>query len=61
MPDAAEHDQQDDLIFPPQDLSAVLELARFLESRPGPNLLVGLDGEQIPLPPRGGPRAPNRG
>ncbi|MEX1007425.1 MAG: helix-turn-helix domain-containing protein [Acidimicrobiia bacterium] len=51
MPDAAEQDRQDGLVFPPKDLTSMLELARFLESRPEPGLLVGLDGEQMPLPP----------
>lgn len=51
MPDAAEYGREDDLVFPPEDLSSMLELARFLESRQEPGgLLVGLDGEQMPLP-----------
>ena len=46
MPDAAEQGREDDLVFPPEDLSSMLELARFLESRTE----HGLDGEQKPLP-----------
>lgn len=42
---------EDDLVFPPDELSSILDLARFLENRAEPGLLVGLDGEQIPLPP----------
>lgn len=34
----------------PQDLSEMLELARFLESHSAPAALLGPDGEQIPLP-----------
>jgi excisionase family DNA binding protein len=51
MSDAANHGREDDLVFPPEDLSSMLELARFLQSRQEPGgLLVGLDGEQMPLP-----------
>lgn len=50
MPDAAEQGREDDLVFPPEDISSMLELARFLESRTEHGLLVGLDGEQMPLP-----------
>lgn len=34
----------------PQDLEEMLELARFLESHSAPAVLVGPDGEQMPLP-----------
>lgn len=51
MADAAEQGREDDLVFPPEDLSSMLELARLLQSRQEPGLLVGVDGEQIPLPP----------
>lgn len=50
MPDAAQQGREDDLVFPPEDLSSMLELARLLQSRQEPGLLVGLDGEQTPLP-----------
>ncbi len=52
-PDVAPVDQgrEDDLVFPPDDLSSLLDLARFLENRPEPGLLVGVDGDQVPLPP----------
>jgi excisionase family DNA binding protein len=39
-----------DVVFPPEDLTAVLDLGRFLERHTEPGLLVGLDGEQVPLP-----------
>lgn len=34
----------------PQDLSEMLELARFLQNHTAPAVLLGPDGEQIPLP-----------
>ena len=34
----------------PVDLSEILQLARLLEEHDAPALLVGFDGEQIPLP-----------
>jgi excisionase family DNA binding protein len=37
-------------VFPPQDLSALLDLGRFLEQHTEPGLLLGPDGEQVPLP-----------
>jgi len=51
-PDVApvDQDREDDLVFPPDDLSSLLDLARFLDNRPEPGLLVGLDGDQVPLP-----------
>lgn len=41
---------QPGVVFPPQDLSALLELGRFLEQHTDPGLLLGPDGEQVPLP-----------
>ncbi len=38
------------VVEPPQDLSEMLELARFLENHSAPAILLGPDGEQIPLP-----------
>ena len=38
------------VVDPPQDLSEMRELARFLEHHTAPALLLGPDGEQIPLP-----------
>lgn len=38
------------VVDPPQDLSEMLELARFLEDHAAPAMLLGPDGEQIPLP-----------
>jgi excisionase family DNA binding protein len=38
------------VIFPPEDLSALLDLSRFLELHIEPALLLGPDGEQAPLP-----------
>jgi excisionase family DNA binding protein len=38
------------VVFPPRDLSALLDLGRFLEQHTEPGLLLGPDGEQVPLP-----------
>lgn len=38
------------VVFRPQDLSALLDLGRFLEHHTEPGLLLGPDGEQAPLP-----------
>jgi excisionase family DNA binding protein len=38
------------VVFPPQDLSALLDLGRFLELHAEPALLLGPDGEQVLLP-----------
>jgi len=38
------------LVEPPEDLEEMLEFARFLESHSAPALLLGPDGEQVPLP-----------
>jgi excisionase family DNA binding protein len=39
-----------DVVFPPQDVSALLDLGRFLEVHDEPALLLGRDGERVPLP-----------
>jgi excisionase family DNA binding protein len=38
------------VVFPPENLEALLGLARFLEMHTEPALLLGPDGEQAPLP-----------
>lgn len=38
------------VVFPPRDLTAMLDLGRFLEQHSEPGLLLGPDGEQVPLP-----------
>lgn len=38
------------VVFPPHDLTALLDLGRFLEHHTEPGLLLGPDGEQVPLP-----------
>ena len=38
------------VVFPPRDLNALLDLGRFLEHHTEPALLLGPDGEQVPLP-----------
>src|SRR5580698_7586780 len=38
------------VVFPPTDLTALLDLGRFLEHNTEPALLLGPDGEQVPLP-----------
>jgi excisionase family DNA binding protein len=40
----------DDVVFPPEDLDQMLDLARFLEGHSESALLLGPDGEQVPLP-----------
>lgn len=40
----------DDLVFPPDDLGQLLAVARFIDDHTEPGLLVGLNGEQVPLP-----------
>ena len=47
----SDRSHEDALVFPPDHLDELLDLARFMESRTEPGLLLGLDGEQIPLPP----------
>jgi excisionase family DNA binding protein len=39
-----------DVVFPPRDLNALLELGQFLEHHAEPGVLVAADGEQMPLP-----------
>lgn len=38
------------VVFPPSDLGALLDLGRFLDHHTEPGLLLGPDGEQVPLP-----------
>jgi excisionase family DNA binding protein len=38
------------VVFPPRDLTALLDLGQFLEHHTEPALLLGPDGEQVPLP-----------
>jgi excisionase family DNA binding protein len=38
------------VVFPPDNLNALLDLARFLELHSEPALLLGPDGDQVPLP-----------
>jgi len=38
------------VVFPPENLDALLDLARFLELHTEPALLLGPDGKQAPLP-----------
>lgn len=38
------------VVFPPRDLNALLDLGRFLEHHTEPGLLLGPDGERVPLP-----------
>ncbi len=45
-----DHGRDEDVVFPPEDLDQLLDLARFLEGHTEPGLLLGPDGEQIPLP-----------
>ena|SRR5579875_2800526 len=42
------HDE--DVVFPPEDLGQLLDLARFVEGHTEPGLLLGPGGEQVPLP-----------
>jgi excisionase family DNA binding protein len=46
----AEDGRPGDVIFPPEDLDQLLDLARFVEGHTEPGLLLGPDGEQVPLP-----------
>jgi excisionase family DNA binding protein len=41
---------QSGVAFPPRDLNALLDLGRFLDQHTEPGLLLGPDGEQVPLP-----------
>jgi excisionase family DNA binding protein len=47
---SVEHDRDEDVVFPPEDLDQLLDLARFVEGHTEPGLLLGPDGEQVPLP-----------
>jgi excisionase family DNA binding protein len=47
---AVEQDRDEDVVFPPEDLDQLLDLARFVEGHTEPGLLLGPDGEQVPLP-----------
>ena len=49
-PATAGRGREDDLVFPPEDLDQLLDLARFVENHTEPGLLLGPDGEQVPLP-----------
>jgi excisionase family DNA binding protein len=49
-PGTADRVREDDLVFPPEDLHELLDLARFVENHTEPGLLLGPDGEQVPLP-----------
>lgn len=39
-----------DVVDPPQDLAAMMDLSKFLDAHDAPAALLGPDGEQIPLP-----------
>lgn len=47
---AADRARDDQVVFPPEDLHQLLDLARFIENHTEPALLLGPDGEQVPLP-----------
>lgn len=47
---AADRGRENDLVFPPEDPDQLLDLARFVENHTEPGLLLGPDGEQVPLP-----------
>jgi excisionase family DNA binding protein len=49
-PATADHGRDGDVVFPPEDLDQLLDLARFVEGHTEPGLLLGPDGEQVPLP-----------
>jgi excisionase family DNA binding protein len=49
-PAAVDRGREDELVFPPEDLDQLLDLARFVENHTEPGLLLGPDGEQVPLP-----------
>ncbi len=44
------HRRDEDVVFPPESLDQLLDLARFDEDHTEPGLLLGPDGEQVPLP-----------
>jgi excisionase family DNA binding protein len=39
-----------EVVFPPEDLDELLDLSRFLDGHTEPGLLLGPDGEHVPLP-----------
>ncbi len=45
-----ERGRDEDVVFPPENLDQLLDLARFVERHTEPGLLLGPDGEQVPLP-----------
>ena len=45
-----DHGRGENVAFPPDGLGQLLHLARFFEGHTEPGLLLGPDGEQIPLP-----------
>lgn len=48
--DSRSRRRDDELVFPPDDLDELLDLARFVDQHTEPGLLLGPDGEQVPLP-----------
>jgi excisionase family DNA binding protein len=46
----ADRGRDEEVVFPPEDLDQLLDLARFMEGHTEPGLLLGPDGEQVPLP-----------
>ncbi len=46
----AELGRDEDVVLPPENLDQLLDLARFVEGHTEPGLLLGPDGEQVPLP-----------
>ena len=45
-----EHGRDEDVVFPPDNLDQLLDIARFFEGHTEPGLLLGPDGEQVALP-----------
>ena len=43
-------DGNSEVVFPPEDLDKLLDLTDFLDGHTEPGLLLGPDGEQVPLP-----------
>lgn len=41
---------EDGVVFPPENLDQLLDLSRFVEGHAEPAMLLGPDGEQVPLP-----------
>jgi excisionase family DNA binding protein len=46
----ADRGRDEEVVFPPEDLDQLLDLARFMEGHTEPGLLLGPDGEEVPLP-----------